>query len=124
MSQWEIFEPTFTKITENLLGAEGPVFDKYGNFFMVAPEVMDGQNYAGEVLKIDLETGKVRCSREVIDKKMRAQNELELIKCLSRDSLGCPFPLQVYIDAFQVYITFFKSIFRWETEISLTPDLE
>ena len=59
MSQCEVFHPTFTKIAENLLGSEGPVFDRHGNFFMVAPEVMDGDKYAGEVLKIDLETGKV-----------------------------------------------------------------
>ena len=59
MSQCEVFHPNFTKIAENLLGSEGPVFDRHGNFFMVAPEVMDGDKYAGEVLKIDLETGKV-----------------------------------------------------------------
>ncbi|KAH3731203.1 diisopropyl-fluorophosphatase-like [Dreissena polymorpha] len=58
MSNPEVIEPKFVKIAENLAGAEGPVFDKGGNFYMVAPEVVDAQNkYAGEVLKVNLENG-------------------------------------------------------------------
>jgi hypothetical protein len=47
--------PTFTKITENVLGAEGPVFNKEGHFFMVAPEVEKDKKPAGQILKVDLE---------------------------------------------------------------------
>lgn len=57
--QPEIFEAEFTKIVDNLLGAEGPVFDKDDNFLMVAPEVMKGDSYAGQVLTVNLETKKV-----------------------------------------------------------------
>lgn len=61
MSNPEVFEPKFVKIAENLAGAEGPVFDKNGNFYMVAPECVDAENNAaGEVLKVNLENGQVR----------------------------------------------------------------
>ena len=60
MSNWEEIEPTFTQIVkEKLPGSEGPVFDRNGKFFMVAPEVMEGENFAGQVVTVDLETGKV-----------------------------------------------------------------
>ncbi|XP_069128236.1 diisopropyl-fluorophosphatase-like [Argopecten irradians] len=52
-------EPTFTKIAENIRGAEGPVFDADGQFYMVAPEVEKDGKFAGQVLKVDLSTGKL-----------------------------------------------------------------
>lgn len=33
----KVFEPQFTKIVDGLKGAEGPVFDTSGNFYVVAP---------------------------------------------------------------------------------------
>ena len=51
----------FTKIADNLKGAEGPVFDKDGHFYMVAPEVEKDGKPAGQVLRIDLKEGKVCC---------------------------------------------------------------
>ena len=57
-----IHNTAFTKITENLLGAEGPVFVDKNNFLMVAPEVEKNGKPAGQILKIDLKTGKVRIS--------------------------------------------------------------
>jgi len=60
MSTPEVISPNFTKIAENIPGAEGPVFDKQGNFYMVAPEKVDKDgNAAGEILKVDLGNGKV-----------------------------------------------------------------
>ncbi|CAC5377576.1 Diisopropyl-fluorophosphatase [Mytilus coruscus] len=53
-----ILEPQFFKIAEGFPGAEGPVFDKCGNFYMVAPEVKNNGNFAGQVVKIDLDTCK------------------------------------------------------------------
>jgi len=47
----------FSKIIENVLGAEGPVFDNKGNFYMVAPEVEKDGKAAGQILKIDLSSG-------------------------------------------------------------------
>lgn len=55
----KIIETTFTKIADNILGAEGPVFDKDGNFYMVAPEVEKEGSFAGQVLKVNLETCEV-----------------------------------------------------------------
>ena len=49
----------FTKILEGVAGAEGPVFDTKGNFYMVAPEVEKNGKFAGQVLRVDLETEKV-----------------------------------------------------------------
>ncbi|XP_041358416.1 diisopropyl-fluorophosphatase-like isoform X2 [Gigantopelta aegis] len=54
----QLVEPQFSKIVEGLRGAEGPVFDNHGQFFMVAPEVEKDGKYAGQILKVDLETGK------------------------------------------------------------------
>ena len=60
MSNWEVIEPTFTQIVKDFLdGSEGPVFDRDGKFFMVAPTVKEGENFSGQVLTIDLESGKV-----------------------------------------------------------------
>lgn len=60
MSNPEVLEPNLTKIADSLEGAEGPVFDKHGNFYMVAPERTDTKkNPAGDVLKVNLESGKV-----------------------------------------------------------------
>ncbi|XP_045157720.1 diisopropyl-fluorophosphatase-like [Mercenaria mercenaria] len=57
----EIVEPSFVKIAENLEGAEGPVFDKHGSFYMVAPLGRDNSEKKpeGDVLKVDVESGKV-----------------------------------------------------------------
>lgn len=51
---------TFHNIVNNILGAEGPVFDNEGNFFMVAPEVEKNGKPAGQILKIDVNSGKVK----------------------------------------------------------------
>lgn len=60
MSNPEVLELNFTKIADSLEGAEGPVFDKHGNFYMVAPERTDTKNNpAGDVLKVNLDIGKV-----------------------------------------------------------------
>jgi hypothetical protein len=48
----------FTKILDGVAGAEGPVFDNAGNFYMVGPEIEKDGKYAGEVLKVDLAAGK------------------------------------------------------------------
>jgi hypothetical protein len=56
----EEVEPKFTKVLEGKLGAEGPVFDRDDNFYMVAPEVMKNGNFLGQVLSVDLKTNKVR----------------------------------------------------------------
>lgn len=53
-------EPTFIKIVDGLLGAEGPVFDQDGNFYMVAPEVTKNESFAGQVYSIDLKDRKVQ----------------------------------------------------------------
>ena len=55
----QVYETKFDRICSDLLGAEGPVFDKEDNFYMVAPEVMKNDSYAGQVLKVNLENGKV-----------------------------------------------------------------
>ncbi|XP_063421626.1 diisopropyl-fluorophosphatase-like [Mytilus trossulus] len=54
----KLIEPQFIKITEGFPGAEGPVFDKCGNFYMVAPEVKTDGNFTGQVIRIDLDTCK------------------------------------------------------------------
>lgn len=51
----------FTKILDGLPGAEGPVFDRNGNFFMVAPEVMRNDEFSGQIFKVDLSSQKVDC---------------------------------------------------------------
>lgn len=55
MSNPEVFEPTFVRIVENIDGSEGPVFDKNGRFYMVAPTKPN----AGEVVRVNLENGQV-----------------------------------------------------------------
>ncbi len=57
---WRVVTPAFTKITKTgLVGAEGPVFDKDGNFYMVAPEVVVDGKAAGEIVTVDISSGKV-----------------------------------------------------------------
>ncbi|KAL8583560.1 hypothetical protein ACOMHN_028331 [Nucella lapillus] len=51
-----VFE--FTKVLDGLAGAEGPVFDANGNFYMVAPEVEKNNKFAGQIVKVDLDTQK------------------------------------------------------------------
>ena len=55
-----VIEPLFTKVAEDIPGAEGPVFDKKGDFYIVAPEVEVDGKPAGEILQVDLKTGKVK----------------------------------------------------------------
>lgn len=52
-------ELSFTKLLDGLTGSEGPVFDKEGNFFMVAPTVIKDGEFAGQILRIDLDSKKV-----------------------------------------------------------------
>jgi hypothetical protein len=55
------FTPEFHKVTTGLIGAEGPVFTRDGRFFMVAPCKENEKHEAdGEVVSVDLETGKVK----------------------------------------------------------------
>ncbi len=49
-----IVEPQFLKIVDGVRGAEGPVFGRNGNFFMVAPGIRKDGKFAGQVLKVDL----------------------------------------------------------------------
>ena len=53
----EKLQVQFTKIAEGLLGSEGPVFNKDGEFIMVAPEVEEDGRSAGQILKINLQNG-------------------------------------------------------------------
>lgn len=64
-----VIEPVFSKVTEDVPGAEGPVFDKKGDFYVVAPEVENEGKPAGEILRVDLNTGKktVICKPKVDD---------------------------------------------------------
>lgn len=55
----KVYTPQFSKIADNIAGAEGPVFDRNGSFYMVAPEVEKDGAFAGQVLKVDLENQKV-----------------------------------------------------------------
>ena len=49
----------FTKLLDGVAGAEGPVFDIRGNFYMVGPEIEKDNKFAGQILKVDLTTRKV-----------------------------------------------------------------
>lgn len=51
---------SFTKIIDNVLGAEGPVFTPDRKFYMVAPEVEVNNEPAGQVLEIDIDRKQVR----------------------------------------------------------------
>lgn len=64
MSNPEVIEPNFTKIAENLEGAEGPVFDRNGKFYMVAP--FGNDENSGNVVRVNLENGQVKtsCARQ------------------------------------------------------------
>ena len=55
----QIVDVNFTKIVDGILGAEGPVFTTDESFYMVAPEVEKNGNAAGQILKVDLPSGKV-----------------------------------------------------------------
>lgn len=52
----------FVQIVANLLGAEGPVIDTNGTFYMVAPEVEKNSLPAGQVVRVDLDRKEV-CSK-------------------------------------------------------------
>ena len=58
-AKMQTIEGNFTKIVDGLLGAEGPVFSLDGSFYMVVPEVESNGNAAGQIVKVDLKTGKV-----------------------------------------------------------------
>lgn len=49
-----VVKPDFVQIINGILGAEGPVFDNRGNFYMVAPEVEKDGKAAGEILRVDV----------------------------------------------------------------------
>lgn len=51
----EVVEPAFTCVAKGLLGSEGPVFSRDGDFYMVAPEVEKDGKPAGQILRVDLE---------------------------------------------------------------------
>ena len=55
----DIVEPTFLKILEDIDGAEGPVFDMKGKFYMVEPFGKDNDIHTGKVWTVDLQSGKV-----------------------------------------------------------------
>ena len=40
-------------------GAEGPVFNRNGEFYMVAPEVEVDGKFAGQILQVNTSTGAV-----------------------------------------------------------------
>lgn len=71
----KISQHEFTKIADKLLGSEGPVFDKDGNFYMVAPEVEKDGAFAGQILKVDLSTCKV-CFRSLSFKHVPEKPDL------------------------------------------------
>ncbi|ESP05381.1 hypothetical protein LOTGIDRAFT_227997 [Lottia gigantea] len=51
-----LVQPEFTKITSGIVGSEGPVFDKTGTLYVVAPTAnMEGDKFGGQVLKVDIE---------------------------------------------------------------------
>lgn len=54
-----IVDLQFTNIVKDVPGSEGPVFDKHGNCFMVAPFAEKEGKTAGQVLRVDLEKKQV-----------------------------------------------------------------
>ena len=58
--------PAFTLVVENLKGAEGPVFDREENFFVVAPEHEIDDKHAGQIFTVDLSSKKVCCVMSLI----------------------------------------------------------
>uniref|UniRef100_A0A0B6ZM12 SMP-30/Gluconolactonase/LRE-like region domain-containing protein n=1 Tax=Arion vulgaris TaxID=1028688 RepID=A0A0B6ZM12_9EUPU len=54
VQRMSVVNPEFVKIIDGVLGAEGPVFDNRGNFFMVAPEVEKDGKAAGQIIRVDL----------------------------------------------------------------------
>lgn len=72
-----LMKPKFTLVADGLIGAEGPVFDKQGNFYVATPfeTVTSGTNedkiykdrWAGKLYKIDLNSGEktVVCEPQV-----------------------------------------------------------
>ncbi|XP_029641994.1 diisopropyl-fluorophosphatase [Octopus sinensis] len=60
-------EPLFTKVASDVLGSEGPVFDKSGCFYVVAPEVEKNNKPAGQILCVNLKTNKnaILCEPEI-----------------------------------------------------------
>ena len=58
----EIISLEFLHIVKDIPGAEGPVFTKDGRFFMVAPERMKNDQFAGEIYEIDITTKDQVCT--------------------------------------------------------------
>ena len=60
IGRMSVLTPKFDKVTSGLDGAEGPVFNKNEQFFMVAATRKDDQQQpAGEVVTVNLGDGKV-----------------------------------------------------------------
>ena len=56
----EVLALDFTEIARGILGAEGPVFSKSGDFYLVAPEVEDqDKNPIGEIIRLDVDNSQV-----------------------------------------------------------------
>ena len=49
----------FTKLLEGIDGAEGPVFDNKGNFYMVGPFNKKDVEQAGQIFQVNLTTNEV-----------------------------------------------------------------
>ena len=49
----------FRRVASGLAGAEGPVFSRDGKFYMVAPLAKGEDPPGGNIVQIDLNTGKV-----------------------------------------------------------------
>lgn len=64
----QIFEPEFVKIVDGIQGAEGPVFCSKKVFYMVAPEVEKEGKPAGQIVKVDVDSGVV-CSFLVLERR-------------------------------------------------------
>ncbi|CAD5113502.1 DgyrCDS2663 [Dimorphilus gyrociliatus] len=57
MNETPIVEAEFTKLTDLLPGAEGPIFTPQGRFFAVSPERMVDDQHAGQIVEINLANG-------------------------------------------------------------------
>ena len=51
-------QPEFSCLLRDYKGSEGPVFNCHGEFYMVAPEIEDNGNYAGQILHVNLSNKK------------------------------------------------------------------
>ncbi|GAB1603366.1 diisopropyl-fluorophosphatase-like [Argonauta hians] len=67
MENIPVDEPIFSQVAADILGSEGPVFDKDGNFFVVAPEVEKDGKPAGQILCVNLNVNQtcILCEPEI-----------------------------------------------------------